>query len=952
MSIIKAAAGGALLQLLLIVPGIAQSQAPDSLREQFRRSLATVAVSPTPAEQRSAVDRAKRIAAAYERTWHDSTMLRQLARFANWSPEQRLLKVRADSLRRAGFDALNTSGPKSALQPWLASRANAISARDSFGLAATLGNLGAAFALLGRPDSALTLLRQSERVATHLRDWHTLGNTLSALGALERGRGNLDGALVLFQRAAALRVRSGDDRGAAADENNLGLIAEGQGDDGAARSFYLSARRKNDAAGRHSPAATNLANLGALEASLGNLTEAIQYYRQALARHRTAGDRRGIGLDLRSLGNLLTETGGYPDAVTALQQAAEALASTGSPADAAGAYADLAQALAAMGSLGEAQRAVESGERAASTDPQPLAYLALVGGDLAVDADDYGAAAIHYQRAESLAVLAGDAYTATQAREGLGSTDLRRGNTGEAVQTLTRAVEAMRSLSDDRALAMTSLQLGAAQAADGRDADAGATIERARQIFARVGDPAGEAAALEAHARQSEQRGEVAAGESQLRAALKRLEGVSAPDISAAVRWSLGHLLRAGGNPRAAERELLLAIAANDSMGRRAPEAYAELALAQQALSKDADAFATSERLRTDAPVSLSRIASQLEADEVLIEYLVADSVTLAFVITRQGVTAMPLPVGRRSLASTITFVRAGIERSDRGDAPALPWQRPLQRLRRMLVEPIEQAGLLQGKRTLLISPHAELHYLPFAALLSADAKFLVEQFDIGYVTSASAWAEAAARPPTQNAGNASVLALAPFDRSLPGSRREVDAIKRLYGSRASIRTGSDAGRAAFERDVGQFGIVHLATYGVLNRRNPDYSYIALAPGATENGRLNVRDIAPGLLHSRLLILSACETGVGSGRLADVPAGDEWVSLVGAFLDAGAENVMATLWPIGDRATSSFMLRFHELFTRNGAVAALGEAQRQVLRAERKAPPRSWAGFVVVGRAE
>jgi CHAT domain-containing protein len=70
---------------------------------------------------------------------------------------------------------------------------------------------------------------------------------------------------------------------------------------------------------------------------------------------------------------------------------------------------------------------------------------------------------------------------------------------------------------------------------------------------------------------------------------------------------------------------------------------------------------------------------------------------------------------------------------------------------------------------------------------------------------------------------------------------------------------------------------------------------------------------------------------------------------VRAFLTAGADNVLATLWPIGDRATSQLMRRFHEQLPGRRPAAALAAAQRDALRSSATAAPRHWAGFAVAG---
>jgi len=80
--------------------------------------------------------------------------------------------------------------------------------------------------------------------------------------------------------------------------------------------------------------------------------------------------------------------------------------------------------------------------------------------------------------------------------------------------------------------------------------------------------------------------------------------------------------------------------------------------------------------------------------------------------------------------------------------------------------------------------------------------------------------------------------------------------------------TRAEALRALAGRQV-----VHLATYGVLNKHNPLFSFVELAPHGADDGRLEVHEVFALTLSARLVVLSACQTGLGSGALADLPAG-------------------------------------------------------------------------------
>src|SRR5256886_17224942 len=124
------------------------------------------------------------------------------------------------------------------------------------------------------------------------------------------------------------------------------------------------------------------------------------------------------------------------------------------------------------------------------------------------------------------------------------------------------------------------------------------------------------------------------------------------------------------------------------------------------------------------------------------------------------------------------------------------------------------------------------------------------------------------------------------------------------------------------------------------SKQNPLFSYVDLAAGDAQDGRLEVHEVFGLDLAADLVVLSACQTGLGSGALADVPAGDDWVGLTRAFLHAGAAHVVATLWSVEDWATASLMERFYERYrTSDDPEGALAVAQPEVPARPAPEPP-------------
>jgi len=378
----------------------------------------------------------------------------------------------------------------------------------------------------------------------------------------------------------------------------------------------------------------------------------------------------------------------------------------------------------------------------------------------------------------------------------------------------------------------------------------------------------------------------------------------------------------------------------------------AELTEAQEAYG----ALLTEMRAANPAYAALVRgeiapaaaVKAALAPDEALLEYLVGDSTTIVFVVTSDSLVALDLHLTHDALIARLDFARGTLASPTAGAARSA-WRSPLRRLYQQLIAPVEASGLLAGKQRLLIAPHAELHYLPFAALLrpGPPEQLLIERYVLEYVPSASVWLRLRERPAPPRSGH--VLAFAPRATALPGSQAEVTAIGRAYGDRAQALLGAAATEHAFRTLAPGQEIVHLATYGVLNKNNPLFSFVELGAGDGDDGRLEVHEVFGLTLNARLVVLSACQTGLGSGAVADVPPGDDWVGLVQGFLYAGASNVIGTLWPVADIATARFMEGFyHELAAGRPEAEALALAQRAALRNPRTAHPFFWAGFTLV----
>jgi CHAT domain-containing protein len=162
---------------------------------------------------------------------------------------------------------------------------------------------------------------------------------------------------------------------------------------------------------------------------------------------------------------------------------------------------------------------------------------------------------------------------------------------------------------------------------------------------------------------------------------------------------------------------------------------------------------------------------------------------------------------------------------------------------------------------------------------------------------------------------------------ALPWAEREA----RMVGQRqkdATVLVRADATEAQVKKLLQTAGVVHLATHGELSEDDPLSSAMLLVPGGGEDGRLEVREVFGLDMHARLVVLSACETGLGK-----LSRGDELVGLQRAFLYAGTPAVVTTLWKVDDKATFELVRSFYAHLESTGPVEALRQAQVETMRA-------------------
>ncbi len=185
----------------------------------------------------------------------------------------------------------------------------------------------------------------------------------------------------------------------------------------------------------------------------------------------------------------------------------------------------------------------------------------------------------------------------------------------------------------------------------------------------------------------------------------------------------------------------------------------------------------------------------------------------------------------------------------------------------------------------------------------------------------------------------------------LPFSGIEAREIEKFAPAQTFLALGTQASRQNFLRgDFNSYRILHFATHGFLNLQNPELSGLVLSlfdeNRTAQNGFLRVIDLYSLRLNADLVVLSACQTGLG--KESDT---EGIVGLTSGFMYAGASGVVSSLWKVEDAATAELMKRFYRAMLKENQTpaAALRIAQNELRQIPRFSNPRYWSGFTLNG---
>jgi CHAT domain-containing protein len=339
-------------------------------------------------------------------------------------------------------------------------------------------------------------------------------------------------------------------------------------------------------------------------------------------------------------------------------------------------------------------------------------------------------------------------------------------------------------------------------------------------------------------------------------------------------------------------------------------------------------------------------VQRSLQAGELLLEYLVTPEKLLIFAVTPSQIVVHSVDEKADALTSRVQLARdllrrPGSETQARG---------VLKALFSIVLGPVVKSGVTRDVRRIVVVPHGVLTYLPFAALMDSNARYVAERFVLSHLPTSAAL-------PALRASSADIFreraeVFAPVPRVLPATRDEAEVVGTVLGG-AEIHVGARATESRFRSALQRGGIVHVASHASLNSRNPLFSHIALAGGrganGADNGRLEAHELLGMRISAPLVFLSGCETAMGGAWSTRFDTGEDYAALAQTLLYAGAGNVVATLWRIDDVSAAEFARHFYEALRLMGFAESIAHAQRKLIQNPTYRSPYYWAAYQVSG---
>jgi CHAT domain-containing protein len=346
-------------------------------------------------------------------------------------------------------------------------------------------------------------------------------------------------------------------------------------------------------------------------------------------------------------------------------------------------------------------------------------------------------------------------------------------------------------------------------------------------------------------------------------------------------------------------------------------------------------------------PLKLSQIQAEMPENVQLLEYSVLQDKVLIWSVTKDSFNTEKTDISAENLQEKVLNYRDLVSKKNTNINEQLALSKELYQI---LITPIKDK--LDITKEIFIIPDKSLNKLSFATLFSD--KYLIEEFHISYSPSANVFLYcskkakefAIQKPETMlSVGNPA------FNQSeyeyklerLPSAKVEAEEVAKLYQTKPI--TENNATKQNVKEGLKNVEVFHFAGHYLVDERSPLLSNFVLA-GDRKSNLSNYEIIGEKLSHIRLIVLSACDTGIEKFY-----NGEGMIGASRTFLATGIPTVVASQWSVDSEANKKLMIRFHKLrkIEKLSTSEALRQSQLSMLRDEKFNQPYYWAAFAAIG---
>lgn len=827
-------------------------------------------------------------------------------------------------------------------------------------LSVYLSYLGVSKIALNDLDAAEKYLLESVETARKSGEAAIELHARLLLGELLGDAGKLEQAIELFHSACDISAETNDTASSELALANLGRLFLNLGWPEHAVACFLEALHQREDETRDKAAL--LGSLGLCMAELGKFDQAISYYQSAFIEASLAEDSHTMSICRGSEGNTLFEIGNFKNALKAYEEALE-LAERAEDPHRQGIW--LGNIGTTWLKLGDADKALTYCMRAeemarANDDFQAQAAHLDSIGDCFVEKNELEKAQEYYKQALDVSEKIEDRRGKRIYLANLGKLYERIGELQPAFEYLAKSVD----LFDELRASIKTDDLKTSFANRGEELyknvvrvclSLGKRVEALEYVgrakSRALVDLLSNSPIDISHLTGSEDEGlkRLIIKERDLRAQIDRLERIfwHGPSIS-----DSGH--RGSGVVTADEAHKVYE-EWRDVVGqlkRRHPN-YAQLVSATTLGFKDIKSLWN----QGDSPLS---------EDTIIIEYFWTDEFLLACSVAnsqQEPVVHMLAGSEERDMLSVDLETFLEMSSTEGWEVPTSLCKRLYDALLRPVLE-----GISQDVGRLVIVPHGSLFHLPFAALHDGE-NYLCKKYSFSYLPSTSL-IPVLSRSETEAERNDDMssylisaisdysatrrdgLVFSSFLRSAAGLN---DLSYTMEEAHSILAVGSKAApdaklimneevKESFSTLFGKYPVVHFAGHAVFNPEEPMASGLVLSDGTVLTAASILERSSLRTECGRLLVLSACQTGVNR-----VTPGGEILGLSRALMYAGMPNLVLSLWEVADRSTSDLMQVFHNVWQagKTTIADALRVAQCEALDSGQ--PIHAWAPFIHFG---